>query len=203
MPNENLLNFRQVKSDIGDNFAHAWELMCTVVESFICLLVISTVHMKDLTSKPKNAPENIENAPPVDKAIYFENICKTVVEKIWKILETDSLQVLDEDDGTPIFCCGQDIDEDMIGCEGRSRCINGEFFHYSCAGVDPENRPVPWFCSEKCRTLKVELYTYCICGQDLGRNAPMIGCNREALCTRREWYHMTCVGVDPDNPPQG
>jgi len=33
-----------------------------------------------------------------------------------------------------------DIDEELIGCEARSSCQQGEFFNYTCAGIDPMSR---------------------------------------------------------------
>ena len=37
---KNIFNYRQVKSDISDNFNHAWELMCVATEGYICLLTM-------------------------------------------------------------------------------------------------------------------------------------------------------------------
>lgn len=69
---------------------------------------------------------------------------------LWRTLDTDRL-LTDDGTGPPILCCGEDVYEVLIGCECRSSCPNGEYFHYSCAGIDPENIPVPWYCCDECR----------------------------------------------------
>lgn len=198
---KNLLNFRQVKSDIGDNFSHAWELMCTVVEGFVCLLAMARSEMFDTSSRPVSAPANIETASLDEKNNFFEATCKLIVDQVWKELDTDRLKE-DEGTGPPVICCGNDLDDELIGCSSKSSCPKGEYFHYTCAGVDQDNIPVPWYCSDECRQLIIQPYIYCWCGQDLGTDEPMIGCEAESLCVNKEWYHMRCVGIDPDKPPK-
>ena len=44
---KNMFNFRKVKADISDNFANAWELMCMVTESFVCLFAKKLLKMDE------------------------------------------------------------------------------------------------------------------------------------------------------------
>jgi hypothetical protein len=199
---KNLFNFRQVKGDISDNFSHAWELMCLVVEGFTCLLTMQVTGMNDLCDRPSNAPADIESAETSDKRDFLESTIKSVVEKVWQTLDTNRL-LTDDGTGPPIVCCGEDVDEDLIGCDCRSSCPNGKYFHYSCAGIDPENIPVPWYCCDECKHRTLQPYRFCICNQDLGTDEPMIGCHAESDCTKVEWYHMQCLNIDPEKPPKG
>ena len=191
---KNLFNFRQVKSDISDNFSQAWELMALIVEGFICLLMMKQCGMNDPTSRPENAPDNIENGNSDEKYAYFKQMVNKIVDIVWHSLDVDSLKTNDGT-GVPLLCCGEETDEDLIGCDSRSSCQRGEFFHYSCVGLDPENVPSPWFCSDECRNRTPEPYRFCECQTDRGSDEPMIGCSAETLCTRFEWYHMRCVNI--------
>jgi hypothetical protein len=190
-----------VKPDISDNFSHAWELMCVCTEAYLCLLAMELQKMEDISSRPNSAPDGIENASDEEKSKYFENVCSSLVSHVWYRLDTDLLQ---HDDGTSLemFCCGEDKDEAVIGCEARSRCTKGEYFHYSCVNVDPDNIKGDWFCSDECRQQQIP-YSYCTCKTDLGSDEPMIGCSAEHLCTKVEWYHMKCLGIDPDKTIKG
>jgi hypothetical protein len=140
---KNMCNYRQVKANISDNFAHSWELMCLITETFACLLTMDIQGFTDHTSRPATAPDGLEDEADEVKSAFFNNICKEVVKSVWHRFDIERLK---NDDGTgpPIICCGEDLDdEDLIGCESRSSCPNGEFFHHSCAGVDPENIDTP------------------------------------------------------------
>lgn len=44
---KNLFNFRHVRSDISDNFSHAWELMCLITEGLVCLVAMKMFSMED------------------------------------------------------------------------------------------------------------------------------------------------------------
>lgn len=199
---KNMFNYRQVKADISDNFAHSWELMCLITETFVCLLAMEIQGFTEHASRPATAPDGLEDASEEVKSDFFKKICEEVVKTAWHKLDVERLQ---NDDGTgpPIFCCGEDLHEDVIGCESRSNCPNGEFFHYSCAGVDPENIVTPWFCSPDCRNQINPRYQYCVCKQDLGTDEPMIGCSAEDRCLKDEWYHMRCLGIDPKKKHKG
>ena len=191
---KNLFNYRQVKSDISDNFSQAWELMALVVEGFVCLLCMEECGMNDLASRPENAPDDIENGNDDEKYAFFSKLVNKIVDLVWHPLDVESLRS-DDDAGVPLTCCGEESDEDMIGCEARSSCKRGEFFHYSCVGIDSDNIPSPWFCSEECRDRNPEPYLYCECQTDLGSDEPMIGCSAEGFCTRFEWYHIRCLNI--------
>ena len=192
---KNMFNYRTVKSDISDNFSHAWELMCLMTESFVCLLARDIQGITDENERPKTAPDDIEDAEEDVKAVFFGNFCKEMVKCVWHKVDTDLLKN-DDRSGLPIICCGEELEEDVIGCERRSDCPNGEFFHYTCAGVDPNNICSPWFCSDECRHRQPSAYKYCICKKDLGGDVPMIGCSAEDMCVKEEWYHMQCLGID-------
>lgn len=128
---------RQVNSDISDNFAHSWELLCLITETFACLLTIDIQGFTDnARCRPATAPDGLEDELDEVKSAFYSNICEEVVKLFWHKLAIERLK---NDDGTgpPIICCGEELDEDFIGCESKSNYPNGEFFHNSCVGVDP------------------------------------------------------------------
>ena len=194
---KNLFNFRTVKADISDNFTHAWELMCLLTEGFVCLLTMKLLEMETPENRPSKAPLDLETASPAEKQAYFQELCKSVVKKVWHELDTKQLKV-DNDSGQPLYCCGEELDEGLIGCEERANCPYGELFHFSCVGVDPNNLPDLWYCSDDCRNRK-SFYRYCHCHEDLGPEEPMIGCAAAEKCSGPEWYHMKCVNVTHDS----
>ncbi|XP_060559101.1 uncharacterized protein LOC132719356 [Ruditapes philippinarum] len=199
---KNLFNFRQVKGDISDNFSHAWELMSTLVEGYVCLLLMELKDINDTSSRPADAPLQIEDQSHDVKQVYFDDVCSSIVEKVWQNLDTDTLKE-HADDQDFVVCCGTEMDDDLIGCESRSNCIGGEYFHYSCVDIDPENVTYPWYCSDQCRNQPRQPYQYCNCKTDLGTDEPMIGCDGDPRCLKYDWYHMRCVGIDPEKPPKG
>lgn len=198
----NMFNFRQVKPDISDNFSYAWELMCVMTEAYVCLLAMKFQEMDEPSCRPNAAPIDIEHASDEEKAKYFEDVCKLLVQQTWHKLDTDLLK---HDDGTglPVFCCGEDKNDIVIGCEARSSCLNGEYFHCSCVTMDTNDIHGHWFCSNECRQVNRKQYQYCTCKTDLGSDEPMIGCSAENLCLKEEWYHMKCIGVDPRKKIKG
>lgn len=198
---KNIFNFRQVKADISDNFTYAWELMCLMTEGFVCLLAMTILGMEEKENRPTDAEEEIENASFEQRNVFFKDTCESIVQKLWFTLNTNALGV-DDGTGPPVFCCGEDIDDDTIACEAGSNCDNGEIFHYMCAEIDPNNVPRNWFCSDQCRN-RTAVYPYCNCHIDLGMDEPMIGCSAETECLGNEWYHMKCVGFNEDNAPTG
>ena len=140
---------------------------------------------------------HVETAPQEERQAYFQTVCNSVVKKVWHELDTKQLK-LDKDSGRPLYCCGEEKDDDLIGCEERANCPFGELFHYSCVAVDPDNLPDSWYCSDKCRNRK-SFYRYCHCHEDLGPDEPMIGCSAGGKCSGTEWYHMNCVNVTDDS----
>ena len=196
---KNIFNFRQVKSDISDNFNHAWELMCLVTEGYVCLLTMELMEMAEKGDRPSTAPESIENSSVDDRQEYLQSVVSSVVQNVWHHLETESLKTDDQTEPEK-FCCGEDIEEEVILCGAGRNCTKGEVFHYSCAGLDTENLPNNWFCSDTCRNEK-DSYPYCTCHQDLGNDEPMIGCSAGSKCTADEWYHTKCL--DMTDVPEG
>lgn len=188
---KNLFNFRQVKSDISDNFNHARELMCVVTEGYVCLLAMKLMEMNDKSDRPETATESIENSDIEDRREFLQSVVTSVVETVWYHLETESLKTDDETE-PEVFCCGEDIEEDVILCGAGRNCTGGEVFHYSCVGLDADDLPNTWFCSEECRNEK-DSYPYCICHQDLGNDETVIGCSAGSKCTAEEWYHLKCL----------
>jgi len=61
---------------------------------------------------------------------------------VWHPLNTEKLKPEEGAGEVTTKCCGMDIDEELIGCEARSSCQQGEFFNYTCAGIDPMSRPL-------------------------------------------------------------
>ena len=193
---KNLFNFRNVKSDISDNFSHAWELMCLITEGLVCLVAMKMLSMEDINSEPSTAP-SVETLSDDEKSSYFRSVCRDIVKKVWHELDTKQLKI-EDDTGPPLYCCGEEKDEGLIGCEERANCPNGELFHFSCVGLDPENPPEDWFCSEACQRRR-SYFRYCHCHEDLGPDEPMIGCSAGSKCQGSEWYHMACVNVNPES----
>ncbi|CAC5386074.1 unnamed protein product [Mytilus coruscus] len=118
---KNIFNFRQVKSDISDNFNHAWELMCLVTEGYVCLLTMELMEMADKGDRPSAAPESIENSSVDDRQEYLQSVVSSVVQNVWHHLETESLKTDDQTEPEK-FCCGEDIEEDVILC-GAGRIV--------------------------------------------------------------------------------
>ena len=114
----------------------------------------------------------------------------TPLKKLWHEIDIKQLK-LDKDSGRPLYCCGEEKDDEIIGCEERANCPFGELFHYSCKDIDPVKLPDIWYCSDECRNQK---FTYCHCHEDLGPDEPMIGCTA-GECSGPEWYHMACVNI--------
>jgi len=197
----NLFNFRQVKSDVSDNFTHAWELMCLATEGFVSLLTMHLMEMEDEESEPGNVEITIVNGDFEQRNKYFTDVCKTVVQRLWHTLNTNALTV-DHGTGPSVFCCGEDLDNGTIACSAGTNCTHGEVFHYICADVDPNNLPQNWHCSEECRNRTI-LYPFCHCRQNLGNDQPMIGCSAGSSCVDREWYHLKCVHMSAENVPKG
>ena len=108
----------------------------------------------------------------------------------------------DDDTSTPLFCCGEEKDEGLIEYGERANCPSGEVFHYSCVGIDPDDLPDNWYCSEECKN-RNSFNSYCHCHKDLGIDEPMVGCEAGKKWLGTEWYHMKCVGMSADAPPTG
>lgn len=157
------------------------------------------MEMADKGNRPSAAPESIENSSVDDRQEYLQSVVSSVVQNVWHYLETESLKTDDQTEPEK-FCCGEDIEEEVILCGAGRNCTKGEVFHYSCAGLDTENLPNNWFCSDTCRNEK-DSYPYCTCHQDLGNDEPMIGCSAGSKCTADEWYHTKCL--DMTDVPEG
>jgi hypothetical protein len=98
---------------------------------------------------------------------------------------------------------GNGTDEDQ--CYARNymfvRCPRGRYFHLSCVGLNDENMPDSFFCSEKCRDKAAEEnQNYPYCHNDLGANVAMIGCSTGAACKTLSGTFV-CRGMDPKKPP--
>lgn len=156
----------------------------------------------ETTCIPDWAPADIKQASEEEKSKYFEDVCKLIVRQVWHKLDTDQLKH-DEGTGLPVFCCGEDKDENVIGCEARSKWQNNDFFHYSCANLNLSDNQSPWFCSNKYRQQSTVQYQYCTCKTDLGTDKPMIDCSAKDLYLKEEWYHMKCIGLDPNKTVKG
>ena len=88
-------------------------------------------------------PENRPSKVPLnaEKQAYFQELCKSVVKKVWHELDTFKQLKVDNDSGQPLYCLGKVIEEDLIGCEERANCPYRDLFHFSCVGVGPINLP--------------------------------------------------------------
>jgi hypothetical protein len=58
---KNIFNYRQVKSDISDNFNHACEPMCVATDGYIYLLTMQLLGTTEENERPTSAPEGVEN----------------------------------------------------------------------------------------------------------------------------------------------
>ena len=186
---KNLFNFRNVKAGMSDIFSHSWELMRLLTEVYVCSLVIKLLEMEGLERRPSKAPLNIETASREERQKYFQFICNSVVKKVWHEMVIKRLK-LDKDSDRPLYCCGEEEDNEIIGCEERENYPFGDLFHYSCKDIDPVKLPDIWYC----RNRKF-FYRYCHCHEDLGPDEPMIGCAGGEKCCGPEWYHMACVNI--------
>ncbi|KAH3875229.1 hypothetical protein DPMN_038492 [Dreissena polymorpha] len=138
--------------------------------------------MNSPSDRPQTEPDGIESASNIYKQEYFDAITATVVNEVWQTLDVSKLTREDFTD-EHVICCGEQSDEDMIGCECRSQCARGGLFHYACVGVDPDKIQSPWYCSTEYQNQQIVPYQYCNCRIDLGTNEAMIGCAAEAICT--------------------
>ncbi|CAC5425927.1 unnamed protein product [Mytilus coruscus] len=110
---KNIFNYRQVKSDISDNFNHAWELMCLTTEGYVCLLAMNLLDMKSANDRPNSAPEQIENSSNDDRAQYLHSVSTAIVKELWHHLDLDPLQ-FDDNSEPDRYCCGEETEEDVI-----------------------------------------------------------------------------------------
>jgi hypothetical protein len=196
---KNIFNYWQVKSDISDNFNHAWELMCLTTEGYVCLLAMELFEMNERGARPVNAPADIENSPDDVRQTYLQSVVTEIVQNTWHSLDVESLKT-DDNTGPELFCCGEDMDGEVILCGAGRKCTRGEVFHYTCAGLDVDNLTNTWFCSDSCQN-ETNSYPYCKCQQDLGNEEGMIGCSAGTKCTGKEWYHLKCLNMT--NIPKG
>ncbi|KAJ8304619.1 hypothetical protein KUTeg_018202 [Tegillarca granosa] len=185
---KNIFNFRQVKWDIRNCFSDAWELMCLSTED---------LGMSELDDRPQNAPLNLEQATMEVKRQYLTSVAQTLISKLEYKLDTDALLKMDKEGGG-VYCCDQDLDEGFIGCDFGERCAKGQWFYYSCAGINETDLPEEFYCSDECKERINVSYPYCICKTDLGEFEPMVGCDAEDRCTKGKWFHMSCLGIEEE-----
>ena len=110
--------------------------MCLLTEGFVCLLVINLLEMEGLERRASKAPLNIETASREERQEYFQFVCSSVAKKLWHEIDIKQMKI-DKDSGRPLYCCGEEKDDEIIGCEERANCPFGELFHYSCKDIDP------------------------------------------------------------------
>ncbi|CAC5389594.1 unnamed protein product [Mytilus coruscus] len=96
--------------------------------------------MEDEDSEPENIETTLVNDDFEQRNRYFTDVCSTVVQRLRHTLNTNALTV-DDGTGPPVFCCGEDLDDDTIACSAGTNCTHGEVFHYMCADIDPNNLP--------------------------------------------------------------
>jgi hypothetical protein len=85
---KNIFNYRQVKSDISDNFNHACEPMCVATDGYIYLLTMQLLGTTEENERPTSAPEGVENSTFDTKALYLNEVSTMVVDKLWHYLDT-------------------------------------------------------------------------------------------------------------------
>ena len=83
------------------------------------------------------------------------------------------------------FVVAKKKDEGLIECGERANCPNGDVFHYSYVGIEPDDHPDDWYCSEECKR-RGSFYSYCHCHENLGPDEPMIACSAE----KSVWVHI-------------
>lgn len=186
---KNIFNFRQVKADISDNFSQAWELMALATEGLVVLMAMGIL---GVDCKDDDLPDDTDI-----EALSFE-----IIDRVWHPMDQNALLIEQEaaasgDMGVQEFCCGEDIEEDMIGCDSRGNCVSGEWFHFTCVDLDPDDVPDVWYCSKKCQ------YRFCFCHEDKGKKAAMIECSAGKKCLYDHWYHLSCLKMKEEEIPQG
>lgn len=60
---KNIFNYRQVKSDISDNFNHAWELMCLTTAGYVCLLAMELFEKHERGARPLKIRRMMSDKP--------------------------------------------------------------------------------------------------------------------------------------------
>jgi hypothetical protein len=129
----------------------------------------------------------------------LQSVVTEIVQNTWHSLDVESLKT-DDNTGAELFCCGEDMDDEVILCGAGRKYTRGEVFHYTCAGLDVNNLTHTWFCSDSCQN-ETNSYPYCKCQQDLGNEEGMIGCSAGTKWTGKEWYHLKCLNMT--NIPKG
>ncbi|CAG2203273.1 unnamed protein product [Mytilus edulis] len=157
--------------------------------------------MKSANDRPNSAPEQIENSSNDDRAQYLHSVSTAIVKELWHHFDHDPLQ-FDDNSEQDRYCCREETGEDVILCGAGRICSHGELFHYTCVGLDPDDLPNNWFCSDACKDHQ-DIYPYYTCQQDLGNDEPMIGCSAGSRCTGQEWYHLKCITMTADSLPEG
>ena len=100
---KNFFNFRTDKADIRQ--LHS--CMGTYVPSnrvFLCLLTMKLLEMETPENILSKVPLDLETADLAEKQAYFQELCKSVVKKVWHELDTFKQLKVDNDSGQPINC---------------------------------------------------------------------------------------------------
>ena len=85
----------------------------------------------------------------------------------------------------------------MVQC--CSPCCDTNWFHHECVGFECDDDDADWWCSPKCQNSGQ--YIYCICGKSTAENQSMVQCHLAKDCTKKEWYHPSCLCVSVESLP--
>ena len=83
------------------------------------------------------------------------------------------------------------------------RCCNSackvKWYHFTCIGMSDVQQDDDWWCSDACE--RSGYYVYCTCGRSTTENDNMVQCELAGDCLRDEWYHPSCLCIQPDQLP--
>ena len=82
----------------------------------------------------------------------------------------------------------------MVQCSSGAHCLQGNWFHIGCVGLNQESLPSScedWWYSEDCEALGRSITCNCKIFREVG----VIECHAGKRCKRHRFYHETCVTV--------
>lgn len=87
-----------------------------------------------------------------------------------------------------------------IQCDNRE-CPFGRWFHYKCIGLQEDEEPEQFYCSETCS--QSNFTSYCLCNKRNLEEATLKCAAGDKCENPTQRYHPSCVGFVPKLYPDG
>ncbi|XP_060588189.1 uncharacterized protein LOC132743654 [Ruditapes philippinarum] len=191
---KNVFNQRSVSKTVAESFNYVSDFLNFVTKGYVLLFGMDHLNMENLDDDIAL----FDGMDDSEQRQQLKSTAKEIVEKVW--CGTTKIESNLEELAEEGLChCKEDLDdfdEPMIECQNND-CEKGHWFHYVCVGIDEDNIPSDWFCSEECRNDVIH-YKYCICKKYI-KDEPMIECSYPNC--EGQWFHGCCFGMTEDQFP--